>query len=208
MVNRKSARAKFCSPTCKDRARSADRKAANRTEMRRRKCIQCGGPIDQSKPTKTVCCSLDCRVKYENAKRTAAKRTANLAKRQPCLWCGSTIPGDKKSHAKYCTRDCMRRHVSERNKNPVRARELNRQRLYGIGNGEFDAMFAAQSGVCAVCKSAEWGQKGPCVDHDHATGKIRGILCGSCNNGLGRFFDDPARLRAAADYLERHTLPG
>jgi hypothetical protein len=59
----------------------------------------------------------------------------------------------------------------------------------------------AQNSVCAICGSDRWGHKGPAIDHDHITGSIRGILCSNCNQGLGRFHDDPARLLAAARYL-------
>ncbi len=57
-------------------------------------------------------------------------------------------------------------------------------------------------------KSGDWGAKGPQVDHCHVTGKVCGILYINCNNGLGRFRDDPALLRAAADYLDMHAPPG
>jgi hypothetical protein len=65
-------------------------------------------------------------------------------------------------------------------------------------------MLAAQDERCAICRSPDWPGKDsrPHVDHDHETGRVRGLLCGLCNNGLGQFKDDPARLRAAADYLE------
>jgi hypothetical protein len=80
-----------------------------------------------------------------------------------------------------------------------------RKYLYGMEPGEYEAMLAKQGGVCAICRTAEWRGKGnsPHIDHDHATGLVRGILCGVCNNGLGNFADDPARLRAAVMYLER-----
>jgi hypothetical protein len=70
---------------------------------------------------------------------------------------------------------------------------------YGIGADEVNAMIERQGGVCAIC-----GRPDPeHVDHDHATGRIRGILCFNCNGGLGQLGDDPERLRAAAAYLER-----
>ncbi len=81
-----------------------------------------------------------------------------------------------------------------------------RQYLYGIVAGEFETLLAGQDGGCAICRTTEWPGKGPHVDHAHETGRVRGILCGACNNGLGNFADDPARLRAAADYLERALM--
>lgn len=75
-----------------------------------------------------------------------------------------------------------------------------RDRLYGLAPGQFDAMRAAQSDSCAVC-----GALGPLVvDHCHASGTVRELLCNQCNRALGMFLDDPARLRAAANYVEKH----
>jgi len=76
--------------------------------------------------------------------------------------------------------------------------------LYGISQEDFDAMLTAQGGKCAICGTAEWRGRHnrPHVDHCHATKAFRGILCDFCNRGLGIFEDDPARLRAAANYLE------
>lgn len=77
-----------------------------------------------------------------------------------------------------------------------------RHEAYGLSHDELKLLLE-QHDQCAVCRSEDWGKKGPQVDHCHETGKVRGILCINCNNGIGRFADDPARLRVAADYLER-----
>ena len=88
-----------------------------------------------------------------------------------------------------------------------RAREAsNRHRLakYGVGNDWVDAKVLEQKG-CAVCRIAKpKGKNSWHVDHDHATGKVRGVLCGHCNAGLGHFRDKVKTLRAAIYYLEAH----
>lgn len=78
-----------------------------------------------------------------------------------------------------------------------------RQYLYGLTSEEYEALLAKQGGVCAICGLDEWPGKHnvPRVDHDHKTGRVRGILCDHCNFGLGKFKDDPARLIAAVRYL-------
>jgi hypothetical protein len=76
---------------------------------------------------------------------------------------------------------------------------------YGLTHGEFDEMLAAQNGACAICGRTDSGRKTTenlHIDHCHKTGKIRGLLCDLCNNGLGRFCDNPNLLRKAAAYLE------
>jgi hypothetical protein len=82
-------------------------------------------------------------------------------------------------------------------------REWELQTKYGMSTAEYAAMLAAQDEVCAICRTDDPGRgKAWCVDHDHATGRVRGLLCWSCNNGLGLFADDPVRLKAAIEYLE------
>jgi hypothetical protein len=62
-------------------------------------------------------------------------------------------------------------------------------------------MWSAQDGRCAIC--FERPHERLCLDHDHATGQIRGLLCRRCNAGLGLFLDQPDRLTAAVTYLAR-----
>lgn len=66
-------------------------------------------------------------------------------------------------------------------------------------------MLASQQFRCAICKTDEPGNNGHWhVDHDHATGDTRDLLCGHCNLGLGHFRDKTEVLAAAIDYLNRH----
>ena len=69
-------------------------------------------------------------------------------------------------------------------------------------------MLASQDGASgAICGTKEFGGPGKvaAVDHDHGTGKVRGLLCASCNVGLGAFKDNPERIQRAIDYLRRNS---
>jgi Recombination endonuclease VII len=76
-------------------------------------------------------------------------------------------------------------------------------RQYGLTIIQFEALLAKQHGACAICGHQDLSNKKmfPTVDHCHATGKVRGLLCMQCNNGLGKFKDNPALLMKAAEYL-------
>lgn len=77
-----------------------------------------------------------------------------------------------------------------------------RQRLYGLTPEQYTAFLEAQDHRCAICRTDEPKGKGTWhVDHDHATGRTRGLLCNSCNLALGHFADDTGRLEAAIAYL-------
>lgn len=75
---------------------------------------------------------------------------------------------------------------------------------YGITLADYNKMLWSQGGKCAICCVAEPTSSDPLhVDHCHATNKVRGLLCRSCNISLGNFRDDPAILEAAAAYLRK-----
>lgn len=71
---------------------------------------------------------------------------------------------------------------------------------YGLTLDDFRNLLVGQAGRCLICGLVP--DKELHVDHDHATGKVRGLLCNPCNAGVGHFRDDPRRLLAAAQYLE------
>lgn len=68
-------------------------------------------------------------------------------------------------------------------------------------------MHLTQRGVCAICERPPRGYKNLAVDHDHATGAVRGLLCQTCNAALGSFGDAPRLLQRAIDYLTEHRVP-
>lgn len=91
-------------------------------------------------------------------------------------------------------------------RNPEKVKEHSKRaslkRLYGISLETYNEMFADQEGFCAICdKHASEEKYALCVDHDHNTGVIRGLLCLNCNTALGKFRDDADLLRAALKYL-------
>lgn len=77
---------------------------------------------------------------------------------------------------------------------------------YGMSMDDYAALDARQNGVCAICGQPPNGKGALHVDHDHATGAIRGLLCFTCNSGLGNFHDDPELLRKAVRYLRSALL--
>lgn len=79
-----------------------------------------------------------------------------------------------------------------------------RLRAYGLSLADYKAMEAAQSGLCFICGGSEAIQARLVVDHDHATGKVRKLLCTPCNTTLGLMAENVVRLRAMADYIEAH----
>jgi len=90
-------------------------------------------------------------------------------------------------------------------KNPARARDRELQRLYGLTFAEYTAMVLAQKGRCALCGTRpKPGQKSLCVDHDHATGKVRELLCVKCNRFVGLLEKDPDLTYNVIEYLEAH----
>jgi len=72
---------------------------------------------------------------------------------------------------------------------------------YKLTFDELAMLVKQQDGKCALCQ-CELGSDKFCIDHNHTSGEVRGILCFKCNTGLGQFQDDPALLRAAAAYIE------
>jgi adenine-specific DNA methylase len=85
-------------------------------------------------------------------------------------------------------------------RDPAGERERHLVRKYGITQANYDAMFKAQDGKCAVCRKEQ--ARAFDVDHDHVTGMVRGLLCTSCNRMIGHAGDSSARLKAAAKYLQ------
>lgn len=87
----------------------------------------------------------------------------------------------------------------------INTREIKRdkwyKRTYGISWEDKQRMIQSQEGRCMICKESFISEKTTHVDHDHKTGKIRDILCDTCNNGIGKFKDNIELMQNAINYL-------
>ena len=106
-----------------------------------------------------------------------------------------------KKHSYICLKCNVKRVVSWQKANSERKRKYDKKRdlkrLYNLSLSEFNSLKRKQNNECAICGDKEK----LCVDHDHKTGKVRGLLCHKCNRGLGYFKDDPFVLHEATEYL-------
>lgn len=123
-----------------------------------------------------------------------------------CSECGETFT--KRNNGAACKDGLHRCDACKKNVYKTRYSGKNRERRlmrnYGLSNDAYARLLDIQGGVCAICKQAPDAEENLPVDHDHATGKVRGLLCHSCNRAIGQLQDDPKNLRAAASYLLRH----
>lgn len=192
----------------------SDKWEATRVDVRLkdRACAECGIiiPMLASRKYCKKCSSIK---KSENAKR--AWRLGNLKKIKPkpnikCVICEKSFTGhpNKKTCSIECRNERDRLYVLKfsRSKEGVeKARRTLLQKKYGITLEDKEAMIASQGGKCLICTSDLDCFTHSHVDHDHKTGKVRGILCRFCNLGLGAFKDKIDSLKSAINYLSNHA---
>lgn len=108
--------------------------------------------------------------------------------------CTNSLEG-KRSDAKWCPTRCTA--LGWRSQNPGRQAHLNRKFKYNLGEETYESLLHAQGHACAICEKIV-----PLVvDHDHETGEVRGLLCRTCNLGIGYLQDLESLCSRAATYL-------
>jgi hypothetical protein len=147
------------------------------------------------------------RARGERIQRRRPRRTVqSVTPWKTCPRCQHTFPlegfainrSNSRGISSYCL-DCHNK-VSRENavKNHGSTRNKHLKARYGVTHEQVAAMAAEYGGMCAICRE----RPAEHVDHDHETGEIRGVLCFTCNVGLGNFRDRPDLLDKAVHYLE------
>lgn len=123
-----------------------------------------------------------------------------------CGTCGIELTPQTAVVGRRMCKPCNRAYMRNwRANNKDRQLDRDYRRNYGLSLRDYELMFIQQGGTCAICgKHADEQVRRLAVDHDHATGVIRALLCDACNIALGGFRDDPELLLAAASYLREH----
>ena len=142
--------------------------------------------------------------------RTKVCRTCLVRKRLRDFHLGLSSPDGRQTNCKKC---CSTLHKKYREGKGAGRMALARMKHklvpYGLTLAEYQSIYDSQGGVCAICKKPECVKfrgkvRNLAIDHEHETGKVRGLLCMNCNRGLGAFFDDITVMHAAITYLGGH----
>ncbi|UUU27919.1 endonuclease VII domain-containing protein [Streptomyces sp. DSM 40750] len=143
---------------------------------------------------------LDCAHESDRKRQQAMGRVVPLPGAVPegsklCQGCGEIKPHSE-WHRKGSSPDGLASRCRACRAIDNRAGHLMRK--YGLTPAELDELIAEQQGICCICLAAPAEH----VDHCHNTGRVRGVLCFSCNAALGQFKDRPDVIRRAATYVE------
>lgn len=138
-----------------------------------------------------------------------------LADPKRCTKCGvykprsefyphAVAPRGVSSWCKECTcKTTLEKQKAEPSKANAASRKYKLKRDFGLTPQQYEDMLVAQNYRCAMCGTDRPGGRGRFpVDHCHATGKVRGLLCNLCNVGLGAFQDDIDLMQKAIDYVK------
>lgn len=174
------------------------------------KCVcECGNEIDvlgnslRSGNTKSCgCIRRPNLVGYENDHGVVVDKIKNQIWALTCKHCGETHTQNQReirnnAHALSC------KFYKPPNWSGLEKEDARLQRDYGITQSQLNALIEFQDHKCAICfKPIDRTRKTTNVDHDHKTGEVRGVLCSSCNTGLGHLGDDIEGIKRALYYLE------
>jgi hypothetical protein len=135
----------------------------------------------------------------------ASKAYRETHKEEVVARCKAYRDAHKKEIALYMKNDYL--------KNREKHIDRSRKTRYGMSRISFDLLLKEQGGVCSICKTSPWlsckdGRKGPCVDHDHNTREVRGILCKKCNTTLGLMNDSLETIKAMENYIAKNKKGG
>lgn len=118
--------------------------------------------------------------------------------RRDCPTCGTEFRVKGTMH-RYCSMKCNPSRHPDRLNAALRRSRLKRK--YGLTEADFERLVAGQSGECAICGATD---DRLVVDHDHATGAVRAILCSACNLAIGLLKEDPKVMDSARQYILKH----
>lgn len=208
----------YCTPCRKVRAAIAEEKPRERPKKRATPCMGCGGPKDRGIRGARYCEACyevkrpvweqmereRCKTKNEKSRREQGikLRVTRLREEDGYVWCGKCLrylppgrfakaTGQKCGRAPYC-KPCAYAYNHER-------RLLTQ---FGISYQEYLRISEVQDGRCAICRNRPRSKR-LAVDHNHATGEVRGLLCKRCNRDLlGAAQDSIEMLERAICYLE------
>lgn len=116
----------------------------------------------------------------------------------------------KKHHMNFCNICSHTKSKEWKQANKVKAKESAKytktKYYYGVTREQYLSMYAITNGCCFICGEHESKFKhGLHIDHNHSTGKVRGLLCTNCNTALGKFKESKKLLDKAKDYLDKHA---
>lgn len=187
------------------------------SKCRRAKPISVFNRDRKQKDGMYACCKA---CKRQVDQRRAARHKQNpseVPEEKLCPTCCKTkpsgdfgsAPGRPDGLKGVCT-ECERKSMHayrQTDRGRLAMRKVNLKRSYGISLEQYEEMLERQNGVCAVCERKCSVHPNLSVDHDHVTGKVRGLLCNKCNTALGKLRHDPKILRRAIAYLGLYRRP-